>query len=159
MLVYLSYGSIQDQVTALRLQALGAVNGLSVYVPPAYTRESAGPIVDRKAQQELLTSDVVLGVVGAELTAACRGELDQGLSLKKHVIVLSHPAWESELRQNFAGNLVIVDPRNPDLAEHSIVSWLKDVEAQKNTKTALVALATVTLGLILFSAESSTRAR
>lgn len=28
-----------DQVTALRLRALGAVNGPTVYVPPAYTRK------------------------------------------------------------------------------------------------------------------------
>ena len=33
--VYISYGTVQDQVTALRLQALAAVNGLSAYVPPA----------------------------------------------------------------------------------------------------------------------------
>lgn len=34
MKVFISYGDIADQVTALRLQALGAVNGLTVYVPP-----------------------------------------------------------------------------------------------------------------------------
>ena len=34
----MSYGSVADQVTALRLQALGAVNGLTIYVPAAYTR-------------------------------------------------------------------------------------------------------------------------
>ena len=41
MKVFISYGSAADQVTALRLQALGAVNGLTVYVPPAYTRQRA----------------------------------------------------------------------------------------------------------------------
>jgi hypothetical protein len=35
MKVFISYGDASDQVTALRLQALGAVNGLTVYVPPA----------------------------------------------------------------------------------------------------------------------------
>lgn len=36
--IYIAYGTAADQVTALRLQALGAVNGLTVYVPPALTR-------------------------------------------------------------------------------------------------------------------------
>ncbi len=40
MKVFISYGAAADQVTALRLQALGAVNGLTVYVPPAHTRQS-----------------------------------------------------------------------------------------------------------------------
>ena len=35
MKVFISYGSPADQVTALRLQALDAVKGLTVYVPPA----------------------------------------------------------------------------------------------------------------------------
>jgi hypothetical protein len=39
MKVFISYGDASDQVTALRLQALGAVNGLTVYVPPAFTRQ------------------------------------------------------------------------------------------------------------------------
>src|ERR1039457_4309990 len=34
MKVFISYGATADQVTALRLQALGAVNGLTAYVPP-----------------------------------------------------------------------------------------------------------------------------
>jgi hypothetical protein len=38
MKVFISYGDVSDQVTALRLQALAAVNGLTVYVPPAHTR-------------------------------------------------------------------------------------------------------------------------
>jgi hypothetical protein len=40
MKVFISYGDTVDQVTALRLQAMGAVNGLTLYVPPAYTRLS-----------------------------------------------------------------------------------------------------------------------
>ncbi len=37
MNAFISYGEAADQVTALRLQAVGTVNGLTVYVPPAYT--------------------------------------------------------------------------------------------------------------------------
>jgi hypothetical protein len=40
MKVFISYGDVADQVTALRLQALAAVNGLTVFVPPAHTRSA-----------------------------------------------------------------------------------------------------------------------
>jgi hypothetical protein len=38
MKVFISYGEAAGRVTALRLQAMGTVNGLTVYVPPAFTR-------------------------------------------------------------------------------------------------------------------------
>ncbi len=40
MKVFISYGDTGDQVTALRLQALGAVHGLTLYVPPAFHSRS-----------------------------------------------------------------------------------------------------------------------
>ena len=59
MKVFISYGDAADQVTALRLQALGAVNGLTVYVPPAYTRHtptSLDPEASREHKRGLLFS-------------------------------------------------------------------------------------------------------
>ena len=72
MKVFISYGAAADQVTALRLQALAAVNGLTVYVPPAYTRQGVLSVLDPDAVQKLQEADVVLGVVEAGLTDACR---------------------------------------------------------------------------------------
>jgi hypothetical protein len=72
MKVFISYGGADDQVTALRLQALGAVNGLTVYVPPAYTRQQVEQFLDPEASQKLRDSEVILGVIGAGLTEACR---------------------------------------------------------------------------------------
>ena len=94
MKVFISYGDAADQVMALRLQALGAVNGLTVYVPPAYTRhvpDHVPAILDPEASQKLHESEVVLGVVGAGLTEACRQELNTGMSLHKYMIVMSYP--------------------------------------------------------------------
>jgi hypothetical protein len=53
MKVFISYGGAADQVTALRLQALGAVNGLTVYVPPAHTRQGLPTLLDLEAAQKL----------------------------------------------------------------------------------------------------------
>jgi hypothetical protein len=72
MKVFISYGAAADQVTALRLQALAAVNGLTVYVPPAYTRQDIPTLLDPEAGQKLHEAEVILGIVGAGLTEACR---------------------------------------------------------------------------------------
>ena len=50
MKVLISYGSAADLVTALRLQALGAVNGLTVYVAPAYTRKASAVLLDPRVR-------------------------------------------------------------------------------------------------------------
>ena len=60
MKIFISYGSTDDQVTALRLQALAVVNGLSVYEPPVHTRQSSVPGLSPEAGQVLHASDVVL---------------------------------------------------------------------------------------------------
>ena len=93
MKVFISYGVAADQVTALRLQALAAVNGLSVFVPPAYTRDEILPGLDADVGQKLAASEVVLGVIGAGLSAACRNELSAGMLQAKHMIVMAHPAF------------------------------------------------------------------
>jgi hypothetical protein len=84
--VFISYGSIADQVTALRLQALAAVNGLTVFVPPAYTRQVVPAVLEPETGQKLNEADVILGVVGG--TDACTQELNAGIELKKNMIVM-----------------------------------------------------------------------
>ena len=151
MKVFISYGAAADQVTALRLQALGAVNGLTVYVPPAYTRQGPANLLDPDARQKLDDADVVLGVVGAGLTKACRQELNTGISLRKHMIVMSHPAFVPLPQTPFGPNLVVIDPDNPAGAETGIVQYLKSIDAQQNAKTALLALGTLALGLLILA--------
>lgn len=151
MKVFISYGALADQVTALRLQALAAVNGLTVFVPPAYTRQEDSILLDPEIAQKLNASEVVLGVVGAGLSEACRQELNGGLVQRKHMIVMSYPAYAPQLRPYFASNLVVVDPSNPDKSEHRMVGHLRSIDAQQNAKNALLALGTLTLGLFLFA--------
>jgi hypothetical protein len=151
MKVFISYGDIDDQVTALRLQALGAVNGLTVYVPPAYTRRAAPSLLDADAGQKLNEAEVVLGVVGAGLTEACWLELNAGVSLGKHMIVMSSPLFATQLQPYFGANLVVIDPANPVNAEIGIVGYLKTIEAQHGAKNALLALGTLALGLLIMA--------
>jgi len=150
MKVFISYGDAADQVTALRLQALGAVNGLTVYVPPAHTRQGMTTLLDPESAQKLSDAEVVLGVVGAGLAEACRQELNTGMTLHKNMIVMSYPAFAQQLQQYFA-NLVVIDPANPGEAESGIVRHLKVIDAQQNAKKALLALGTLALGLLIFA--------
>lgn len=156
MKVFISYGHIADQVTALRLQALGAVNGLTVYVPPVHTRQGVPTALDPEAGQKLHQADVVLGVVGTGLTEACRQELNTGLALRKSMIVMSYPEFAPELRTHFGSNLVVVDPASPDRAERHIVQYLKALDAQQTAKSALLALGTLALGLLLIAPADRT---
>jgi len=151
MKVFISYGNAADQVTALRLQALGAVNGLIVYVPPAYTRQGAPALIDPDASQKLKDAEVVIGVVGAGLTEACRQELNTGMALGKDMIVMSYPAFAEQLQPYFGDNLVVIDPANPGAAEIGIVHHLKSINAQQNAKKALWALGSLALGMLLLA--------
>jgi hypothetical protein len=151
MKVFISYGDASDQVTALRLQALGAVNGLTVYVPPAYTRQGIPTFLDPDAAQKLQDAEVLLGVVGTGLTEACRQELNTGLALHKNMIVMAYPTFESLLRPSFGASLVVIDPGNPGGAETFIVQHLTTIHAQQGAKTALLALGTLALGLLILA--------
>ena len=151
MKVFISYGSAADQVTALRLQALAAVHGLTVYVPPAYTRAASPNLLGSEVGQKLEEAELILGVVGAGLTEACRQELNTGIALRKTTIVMADPAYAPQLQPYFGPNLVVIDPANPDRAELGIVEHLKAVDAEQDAKKALLALGTLALGLLIFA--------
>jgi hypothetical protein len=151
MKVFISYGSAADQVTALRLQALAAVNGLTVYVPPAHTRRGSTALIDPESAQKLNEAEILLGVVGSGLTEACRQELNTGIALDKTAIVIADPEFAPQLQSYFGPNLVVIDPANPDRAELGIVQHLKAVDAGQNAKKALLALGTLALGLLIFA--------
>jgi hypothetical protein len=149
--VFISYGDAGDQITALRLQALGAVNGLTVYVPPAWTRQGITTLIDPEASQKLSEAEVVLGVVGSRLTEACRQELNTGMALHKSMIVMTYPESAPQLEPYFGSNLVVIDPFDPGAAESGIVRHLKTIDAQQNAKKTLLALGTLALGLLILA--------
>jgi hypothetical protein len=155
MKVFISYGGPTDQVTALRLQALASLNGLTVYVPPAHTRQlRVGMFVDGDAAQKLTEADVVLGVVGAPLTDACRDEFNLALTLGKKMIVMAYPQFAVELQPYLGPRVVVVDPMRPGETEVNIVQHLKSLDNQEPSNAALVALGTLALGLLLFAATA-----
>jgi hypothetical protein len=151
--LYIAYGTAADQVIALRLQALAAVNGLSVYVPPAYTRHPAATALEPQSEAKLIDSDIILGVVTTGISEVCREELNAAQGLKKKAIVIADPASASWLQDYFPGKVVVIDPANPAAAEQQIVQFLKQTEIEQAAMTTLIALGTLALGLMLFAPQ------
>ncbi len=149
MKVFISYGSALDQVTALRLQALGAVHGLTVYVPPAYTREPSFMAVDPDSAQKLAATDTVLGIITGEVTSTCDQELMIGQSQKKPLIVMAGVAVARLLQSRFGQNLVVIDPANPAETESAVVTRLKSLNASRQAENALLVVGTLALGLVI----------
>jgi hypothetical protein len=90
-------------------------------------------------------------VVGSGLTEACRQELSTGVALGKSMIVMTYPESAPQLQPYFGPNLVVIDPSDPGTAEAGIVRHLKTLDAQQNAKTALLALGTLALGLLILA--------
>ncbi len=150
--IYIAYGSAADQVTALRLQALGGVNGLTVYVPPAFTRQDPAGQLDAQSEDKLRNSDVVLGVVTSWLSTSCRNEL-LWADANKRTIILAHPTAVEALSAHFAEKIVVFDPNYPAAAETAVIAELGKPGLQKDAVTAILALATIFLGLLIFSPQ------
>ena len=152
MKIFISYGALHDQVTALRLQALAAVHDLTVYVPPVHTRRSSRARLDPDSMDHLNSSDVVLGVVGTGLSKACQLELDFSLTSSKATMVMAEPAFAAQLRQSGL-TVVVIDPANPERAEMEIVQRLASIDAEQNPQKALLALGTIALGLLILAPQ------
>lgn len=151
--LYIAYGTAADQVVALRLQALAAVNGLSVYVPPAYTRRVDAIDLEAESHAKLIDSDVVFGVVTTGISDACRQELDTAQICSIERIILADPTPAFQLRACFPDNIIMIDPANPAMAEQEIVQVLERTKMEKASRTAMIALGTLALGLMLFAPQ------
>jgi predicted nucleic acid-binding protein len=116
---------------ALRLQALAAVNGLAVFVPPVHTRQSPMTVLPSKIKKKVAQSDVILGVVGSGFEQACSLEMNTGIVLRKSMIVMSNPQFENALRPHFGPKLVVIDPANPALTESTILQHLTTMDQNK----------------------------
>ena len=153
MKLYIAYGTEADQVIALRLQALAAVNGLSAYVPPVFTRRVDAINLEPESDAKLLDSDVILGVVTTSISHTLRRELEVARELLKEAIIIADPYSACVLQDYFPGRVVVIDPANPAAAEGEIVKLLKQTEIEQTAKTALIALGTLALGLMLFAPQ------
>lgn len=151
--LFIAYGNNSDQTTALRLQALGGVNGINVYVPPSHTRSNPFTTLDPQAWERLRAADVVLGIITFGMSESCRHELNTAKALGRKTIVMAEPTIASQLEPFFPGSVLVVNPLEPAQAEFGIVEFLKRTEMEQNAKTAVLALGTLALGLLIFAPQ------
>ena len=77
---------------------------------------------------------MVLGIIAAGLTEACRQEINAGLALRKPTIVMAEPGYATQFAPYLEPNLVVVDPAAPERAENGIVQLLRAIDVEQNVK-------------------------
>jgi hypothetical protein len=150
--VFISYGDSADQMVALRLQALGAVHGLTIYVPPVWLRQERRAVPgDADVQEKLKHADAVLAWISSNMTAACQHETTFAASSGKSLLVLA-PASVPRVKANFPTHWVEVDPSDPSQTENRLAECVARLGAKASEKSALLALGALALGMSLLPA-------
>jgi hypothetical protein len=158
MKVFISYSTALDQIIAFRLQTMAAVYGMTVYVPPATTRQQTTSALTPEVQKELAESDVVLGVITQAPAPGAVSEMNTALTSGKLLIPIVSWTVPPEYYARFEPYFV-VDPSDPSHAEGQIVKYLLEQKQQAengagNGTGALLALSTLAVALLLFASES-----
>ena len=156
MKVFISYSTALDQIIALRLQTMAAVYGMTVYVPPATTRYGVAPALLPEVQKQLDESNVVLAIITHKPVPSAMTEMNA--ASMSGTLLIPIVSWTVP-REYYVGfqQYFVVDPNDPSLAEREIVYFLEQKQAEQGqgtAKFALIALATLAVGLLLFGSDS-----
>jgi hypothetical protein len=154
MKAFISYSTTLDQIIALRLQTMAAVYGIESYVPPATTRQTDLPYLSNEVKQRLQESDVVLAIVSHAPSASAVSEMNWSVAERKLLIPIVGPGVSPEYYSHFQP-FFIVDPADPSQAESQIVRYLAQRHQAQTTNGALVALATLSVALLVLGAVGS----
>jgi hypothetical protein len=120
MKTFISYSTALDQIIALRLQTMAAVYGMTIYVPPASTRQAGGTgLLIPEVQEHLRQSDVVLAVITHRPTPSAVSEMNSAVTLRKLLIPIVGPGVPPEYHSNFEPYFSI-DPHDPSQASRSL---------------------------------------
>jgi len=153
MKVFISYSTYLDQIIALRLQTLASVYGMTIYVPPATTRQETSGLLIPEVQNQLRESEVLLAVITHVPVPSAVNEMNFAVASQKLLIPIVSQGVPPEYYVHFHPHF-LVDPQDPSRAEHEIVRFLAGKQQAETTKNALLALATLTVGLLLFGSDS-----
>jgi hypothetical protein len=145
------YGAPDDQVTALRAQTLGAVQGFEIYVPPAHTRKSHK--LDSASRKALRESEAFLGILNFPPNASdvCREERQIALDNKLMMVQLAEPDGDIQFllaSQNGMEDATIVDIRQRDKTISRIENLLNSSTLDQPVRDRFEGLITTALGLV-----------
>jgi hypothetical protein len=150
---FVSYSTAQDHVIALRLQTLAAVSGMTVYVPPATTRQTWTGVLLPEVQKQLQESDIVLAVITQNPTQSTVNEMNTAVKLRRTLIPIVGENVPLEYYANFNPHFV-VNTKDPSKTEAAIVQFLR-TKKQQEAATAGIVLGTLALALLLLLGSES----
>jgi hypothetical protein len=153
MKTFISYSTALDQIIALRLQTLAAVSGMTVYVPPATTRQVWTGLLVPEVQKELRESDVILAVITQNPTPSAVTEMNTAVTLGKLLIPIVSPQVPQQYYANFKPHFV-VNPIDPSETEKQIVQFLAGRQQGEAVKAGLL-LGTLAVALLLLLGSES----
>ena len=133
MQVFISYSMSIDQLLALRLQTLAAVYGLTVYVPPATTRQTLNPGLSTEVEEKLRESDVILAVMMRNPAASAVSEMNSALAYGKLWIPIVSPSVPSKYYAAFPQYFPL-DPAAPSQTESAIIGFLARRSRRPNSR-------------------------
>ncbi len=149
MRVFISYGSEDDFVTALRVQAVAAAEGLDAIVPPQKTRE-ASSFEDHYHHVDVQSSDVVLGIALQGVSPQMEWELQRACSDRNRLILRS-PGIGDEFEQLYPGKSIILgDAAWPD-TEALISKAVESTSLDSGARRALLGMVLMAAGLHLMA--------
>jgi hypothetical protein len=152
MKTFISYSTADDQIIALRLQTLAAVSGMTVYVPPATTRQVWGGVLVPEVQKELQESDVVLAVIMENPAQSALTEMNIAVTSGKLLIPIVGGSVPAEYYSQFP-QYFVVNQTDPSDTERRIVTFLNGKQKSDAVKAGLL-LGTLAVALVLLGSNS-----
>jgi hypothetical protein len=153
MKTFISYSTAHDQIIALRLQTLAAVSGMTVYVPPATSRNVWNGVLVPEVQKELRESDVILAVILENPAPSAVAEMNFAITTAKLLIPIVGPLVPLQYYAQFRPHFV-VNPIDPSETERQIVQFLAGKQQGEAVKAGLL-LGTLAVALLLMLASES----
>lgn len=146
--VFLTYGSDDDFVTALRVQAVAAAEGLDAIVPPKATRD-LDPFGHHR-EVDVFSSHVVLGIALRGVTPQLRWELKDSRQ-QANVIILTSPEVGQELQRQYPGNTIVLGDDSWADTEARISSAVDSTTLDPAGKRSLLGMVLMAAGVHLMA--------
>lgn len=146
--VFITYGSDDDFVTALRVQAVAVSEGLDAIVPPRTTRNLD---IDRHFQDiDVSSSHVVLGIAMSGVTDPMNWELQRAIH-GNDVIILTSPATGQDLERRYPGRTVLLGSTHVAETEALISKAVDSTTLDEAGKRSLLGMLLMAAGVHLMA--------
>jgi len=146
--VFISYGSDDDFVTALRVQAVAASEGLDAIVPPRATRELDS--VQHFHDVDVTSSFVVLAIAMYGVTDQMLWELRRARK-PEDVIILTSPELGQDFGRQYPGKTITLGSGRWAETEALISSVVDSTSLDADAKRSLLGMVLMAAGVHLMA--------